>query len=106
MTFFKINDRQVIELFPERKAGTDRLSHISLETNDIKALRVYLASKGVKVPAKASLGRVGNLSFNIADPEGHTVEMVQFDPDGTRTEIMESNTIDGKPAPSSTAPPP
>src|SRR6202034_2590602 len=82
MTFFKINDRQVIELFPERKAGTDRLSHISLETDDIEALRVYLASKGVKVPAKAGLGRVGNLSFNITDPEGHTVEMVQYMPDG------------------------
>src|ERR1700691_2083245 len=31
MTFFKINDRQYIELYPEREANTDRLSHISLE---------------------------------------------------------------------------
>jgi hypothetical protein len=29
-----------------------------------------------------------------------------FDPDGTRTELMEPDTIDGKPAPSSSAPPP
>jgi lactoylglutathione lyase len=29
-----------------------------------------------------------------------------FDPDGTRIELMEANTIDGKPAPSSTAPAP
>jgi lactoylglutathione lyase len=29
-----------------------------------------------------------------------------FDPDGTRVELMEANTVDGKPAPSSTAPPP
>lgn len=29
-----------------------------------------------------------------------------FDPDGTRVELMEPYTIDGKPAPSSTAPPP
>ena len=29
-----------------------------------------------------------------------------FDPDGTRVEVMEPNTIDGKPAPSSTLPPP
>jgi len=29
-----------------------------------------------------------------------------FDPDGTRTELMEQNTVDGAPAPSSTAPPP
>ena len=29
-----------------------------------------------------------------------------FDPDGTRTELMEPKTIDGKPTPPSTAPPP
>ncbi len=82
LTFFKINDRQVIELFPEHQAGTDRLSHISLETDDIEALRLYLASKGVKVPAQAGRARIGNLSFDITDPEGHTVEMVQYMPEG------------------------
>ena len=29
-----------------------------------------------------------------------------FDPDGTRIELMEPNTIDGQPTPSSTLPPP
>jgi lactoylglutathione lyase len=29
-----------------------------------------------------------------------------YDPDGTRTELMERATVDGKPTPSSTAPPP
>ena len=29
-----------------------------------------------------------------------------FDPDGTRIELMEAHTIDGKPTPSATAPPP
>jgi lactoylglutathione lyase len=82
MTFFKINDRQYIELFPEREPNTDRLNHISLETDDIEALRVYLASKGVVVPSKPSRARIGNLSFNITDPEGHVVEMVQYMPDG------------------------
>ena len=82
MTFFKINDRQYIELFPERQADTDRLNHLSFQTDDIEALRKYLASKGVKVPAEAHKGRIGNLSFNITDPEGHTLEMVQYAPDG------------------------
>jgi lactoylglutathione lyase len=82
MTFFKINDHQYIELFPEREANTDRLSHISLETDDIEALRVYLASKGVKVPEHAQQARIGNLSFNIIDPAGHQVEMVQYMPAG------------------------
>jgi catechol 2,3-dioxygenase-like lactoylglutathione lyase family enzyme len=82
MTFFKINDRQYIELAPEHAAGTDRLSHISLETDDIEALRAYLASKGVKVPSEAHRVRIGNLAFNIVDPAGHTVEITQYTPDG------------------------
>jgi len=95
MTFFKINDRQVIELFPERQAGTDRLNHISLETDDIEALRVYLASKGVKVPAQPNRARIGNLSFNVTDPEGHTVEMVQYMPEG-KTMLAKGKFMSGK----------
>ena len=34
LTFIKINDRQYIELFPEREANSDRLNHISIETDD------------------------------------------------------------------------
>jgi catechol 2,3-dioxygenase-like lactoylglutathione lyase family enzyme len=82
MTFFKINDHQYIELFPEREANSDRLNHISLETDDIEALRLYLASKGVKVPDHPQQARIGNLSFNIIDPAGHQVEMVQYMPAG------------------------
>jgi len=80
MTFFKINDRQYIELSPEKTAGSDRLSHIAFETDDIDGLRQYLAAKGVKVPSHAERGRIGNLAFNITDPAGHTVEMVQYMP--------------------------
>jgi catechol 2,3-dioxygenase-like lactoylglutathione lyase family enzyme len=82
MTFFKVNDRQVIELFPEQTANTDRLSHIALETDDIEGLRRYLAAKGVTVPEHVYSGKIGNLSFNITDPAGHTVEMVQYMPSG------------------------
>lgn len=82
MTFFKVNDHQYIELYPEHEANSDRLSHISLETDDIEAVRVYLASKGVAVPAHAQQTRIGNLSFDITDPAGHKVEMVQYMPGG------------------------
>ena len=82
MTFYKINDHQYIELFPERTPNSDRLNHISFETNDIEGLRVYLAAKGVKVPSQLKPGRIGNLAFNITDPAGHTVEMVQYMPNG------------------------
>lgn len=81
VTWIKINDRQTIELFPEKEAGSDRLNHLSLETNDAEAMRAYLASRGVKVPEKVGKGRIGNLNFNITDPDGHTVEIVQYAPD-------------------------
>ncbi|HEY6851044.1 MAG TPA: VOC family protein [Terracidiphilus sp.] len=82
MTFFKINDNQVIELFPESTPNTDRMTHYSLITDDIEAMRAYLASKGFKVPSQANRARIGNLSFNVKDPDGETVEMVQYMPDG------------------------
>ena len=82
MTFIKVNDRQYIELFPEVEPGSDRLNHISVETDDAEAMRLYLASKGVKVPDKVGAGRIKNLNFNVKDPDGHTVEFVQYTPDG------------------------
>src|SRR5262245_55452815 len=52
LTFIKINDRQYIELFPEREPNTDRLNHISIQVDNAEAMRAYLASKGVAVPPK------------------------------------------------------
>lgn len=82
MTFIKVNDRQYVELFPEIEAGSDRLNHISVETGNAEAMRVYLASKGIKVPEKAGPGRIKNLNFTVKDPDGHGVEFVQYTPDG------------------------
>ncbi len=82
LTFIKVNERQYIELFPEVEPGTDRLNHISIETDDAEAMRRYLASRGVKVPERVPKGRIGNSNFNVKDPDGHTVEIVQYEPDG------------------------
>jgi catechol 2,3-dioxygenase-like lactoylglutathione lyase family enzyme len=82
LTFIKINERQYIELFPEVKPGGDRLNHISIQTDNAEAMRVYLASKGVKVPDRTPKGRIRNSNFNVKDPDGHTVEIVQYEPDG------------------------
>ena len=81
LTYFKVNDHQYIEVFPELKGETeDRLSHIAFETTDIQQLRDYLASHGVKVPASLKPGLDGNLSLMIKDPDGHNVEFVQYLP--------------------------
>lgn len=82
LTFIKINDRQYIELFPEREKGSDRLAHIALETEDAELMRRYLASRGFHVPGKAPVGRTGNANFTIRDPNGHLVEFVQYFPGG------------------------
>ena len=82
VVWIKINDRQTIELFPEKQAGSDRLNHFSIETTDAEAMRLYLASRGVKVPDKVGKGRIGNFNFNITDPDGHTVEIVQYAREG------------------------
>jgi catechol 2,3-dioxygenase-like lactoylglutathione lyase family enzyme len=87
LTFFKVNENQYIEVFPGLKPEQDRLNHIAFQTDNAEALRVYLAAKGVKVPDKVNKVRIGNTSFNIKDPEGHTVEITQYEKSGwTRRE--------------------
>jgi catechol 2,3-dioxygenase-like lactoylglutathione lyase family enzyme len=80
MTFFKVNERQYIELAPEKAPGTDRLNHIALEVRDAEAMRSYLAGRGVSVPQRVPTGRIGNLNFMIKDPQGMNVEIVQYGP--------------------------
>ena len=81
LVYFKVNDRQYIEIFPGLPPEQDdRLSHIALETTNLEALRVYLAEKGVQVPGKVNTGRDGNLNFTVKDPDGHRVEFVQYQP--------------------------
>jgi lactoylglutathione lyase len=81
LTYFKVNDHQYIEVFPELKEpNQDRLNHICFETTNAEQLRAYLASKGVKVPEKVAPGLDGNLSFEVRDPENHLVEFVQYAP--------------------------
>ncbi|HEY3381174.1 MAG TPA: VOC family protein [Vicinamibacterales bacterium] len=82
LTYFKVNDRQYIELFPERAVGTDRLAHVAFETDNAEALRQYLKAKGVAVPDKVNKGRIGNTAFTVKDPDGHIIEFVQYEPDG------------------------
>jgi lactoylglutathione lyase len=82
LTFIKINDHQYVELFPGLDAAQDRLHHISIYTDDAEGMRQYLASRGVAVPERVPKGRSGNSNFNVKDPDGHTVEIVEYEPDG------------------------
>lgn len=81
LTYFKVNDHQYIEMFPElTDPKMDRLSHLSFETADAEQMRAYLASRGVKVPNKLEPMQDGNRGFDVNDPDGHDVEFVEFRP--------------------------
>jgi catechol 2,3-dioxygenase-like lactoylglutathione lyase family enzyme len=84
LVWIKINDRQTVELFPgaEVSPEADRLYHIALEVDDAEAMRVYLQSKGVTVPDKTAVGKIGNKNYFVKDPNGNTVEIVEYLPDG------------------------
>jgi catechol 2,3-dioxygenase-like lactoylglutathione lyase family enzyme len=87
LVWIKINDHQTVELFPgsEVAADADRLYHIAVETDDAEAMRVYLQSKGVTVPEKTPVGRIGNANYFLKDPNGNIVEIVQYLPESWTT---------------------
>lgn len=86
LAYFKVNERQYIEIFPNLPPDRDdRLMHIAFETTDLEALRLYLQSKGVKTPEKYNTGRDGNFNFTVQDPDGHRVEFVQYRPGSLHT---------------------
>ena len=87
IAFIKINEDQYIELFAEKPKEQGNLNHIAFFTDSAENMREYLVSRGVRVPEKVGKGKIGNSNFNITDPDGHTVEIVQYEPDSwTRRE--------------------
>jgi catechol 2,3-dioxygenase-like lactoylglutathione lyase family enzyme len=77
--WFKVNDHQYLEIYQTMTSeDEDRLIEIGFQTTDAKAMRDYLASKGVDVPASIGKGWDGNLRFQVSDPEGHRIVFVQY----------------------------
>lgn len=81
----KINDNQYLELSADEPKNDGRLSHIAFYTDDVKDMLDYLVSRGMKVLEKITKGRAGNSSFTITDPDGHAVEIVQYESDSWTT---------------------
>jgi lactoylglutathione lyase len=78
---FKVNDHQYVEVSPTLKGESeDRLIRIGFETKDARKLRDYLAAKSIPVPARIGKDANGNRSFVVRDPDGHTVQFVQYMP--------------------------
>ncbi len=73
-------------------------NHVSLLVPDVVKATALLKTRPAYQlygkPLEVKTGKNGKQQLNL------------YDPDGTRVELMEAHTIDGKPRPSSTAPPP
>ena len=75
---YAINATQFVEVLPlPGNAGVNRLDHIGWQTDNAEAMRVYLASKSWKTPAKVQKFSDGSKSFRVVDPEGNQVEFVE-----------------------------
>jgi lactoylglutathione lyase len=68
--FVRIDDRQYLELVPGLDPADDRLDHVALEVDNVRAARRALDALGV--PASQGPG-----SLEIRDPEGHRIELVE-----------------------------
>lgn len=76
----KINDHQYIELIKEEPTNHGFLHGAIFAADDAEGLRKELAAKGFKVPDKAEKNASGNLAFNMTDPSGFNLEIVQLLP--------------------------
>jgi catechol 2,3-dioxygenase-like lactoylglutathione lyase family enzyme len=78
---YAVNATQFVEVLPlPAGAGVNRLDHTGWITDNAEGMRVYLAGKGWKTPAKVTLNSEGSKSFRVDDPEGNVVEFVQPSP--------------------------
>jgi catechol 2,3-dioxygenase-like lactoylglutathione lyase family enzyme len=74
------------------------MHHLCLEVPDIEAAKATLEAR----PARKDYPETLEIRTGI----NRKRQLNVYDPDGTRIELMEPKTVDGTPAPSSTAPPP
>jgi lactoylglutathione lyase len=79
----KINDDQFLEIMPENDSEAKRLSHFAFETDNVEAMRLYLAAKGYRVPPRTNYDSIlGMKSFHTSAPHGHDFEFVEYDTKG------------------------
>jgi catechol 2,3-dioxygenase-like lactoylglutathione lyase family enzyme len=79
--FFKVNNRQYIVVMPESNEAESRYIGYAIETDDAEAMRLYLKSLGYSVPDKVSRTPTHDLAFELSDPEGDRIEVMQYTPE-------------------------
>ena len=78
--YFKVNDRQFIEITPDLGPDEeDRLTRIGIETPDAAQLRRRLIERDLE-PSPVRGDPDGNRSFTQRDPDGHLLRFVEYLP--------------------------
>ena len=83
--FLKVNDRQFIELYPQREATqTIGFMHVCFESADLEELNRYYVARGLTPKAVRRAG-AGNLLFTMEGPEKQNIEYTQYMPGSKHT---------------------
>ena len=86
---FFISPYQQVDLVKmEASPKQNRIDAIGMYTSDAPGLRKYLMSHGQK-PAEIVTNAYGHTSFQVNDPEGHTIEFIQ-QPSGGSGSVSET----------------
>jgi catechol 2,3-dioxygenase-like lactoylglutathione lyase family enzyme len=83
--------RQSVVVHPAGSPSELAFDHIAWATADASALRLYLKSKGIAVPASVTRMRNGEQYFRVHDPEGNVVEFLQHAGPGSRPDAHDAS---------------
>jgi catechol 2,3-dioxygenase-like lactoylglutathione lyase family enzyme len=81
IAFIKVNDEQYLEISPDTLHAGHEFDHFAFYTDDAAGMASFLSSRGVAVLGKVHRGNIGNDFFSVRDPDGHLIEIVQYQPD-------------------------
>jgi catechol 2,3-dioxygenase-like lactoylglutathione lyase family enzyme len=83
--FFKVNDRQFIELYPSRKPDQEiGFLHVCFGATDLAAVNQLYTERGLS-PTPVKRAGAGNLLFTMVGPEKQNIEFTQYMPGSRHT---------------------
>jgi len=78
--FLKVNDRQFIELYPQRQSSEPiGFMHVCFESNEIEGLNRFYLAHGLS-PNPVKRAGAGNLLFTMQGPEKQNIEYTRYMP--------------------------
>ena len=77
---------------PDARAR-NRMDHVAFNTDNAAALRAYLIAKGTEVTDGYEMLSTHSRTFQVKDPEGHTIEFVQRANSTSGSRVENSNPV-------------